>query len=173
VISTTGETKLIWAFGSSDDFEDQHSQRGTGAINFDEGTFSETDIPSLWIFHAALMIIGYSMMLVGVIFAKFYRKKKWWLKRHKLLGKLGAGLSVAGLVSAFVMVSLSSGEHFRVPHAYVGVVAIIFAVMTPTLGIAQFKVKKKKAKIRTFHRWFGRITLVVMFINIVFGLNLV
>jgi hypothetical protein len=172
-IPSNGEIEIIWAYGPNDNFDVKHSTRGYGKLNVATGEFSEIEPPSFWIIHASLLTIGFILMLIGVILAKAFKKKKWWLKKHKLLGILGAILSILGLLMGFIMVQLSSGEHFRVPHAYVGVVAIILAVFTPILGFAQFRVKKNRAKIRTIHRWSGRITLVLMVVNIIFGLSLV
>jgi hypothetical protein len=46
-------------------------------------------------------------------------------------------------------------------------------LITPTLGLAQVKIKKNKKKIRAAHRWCGRITITVMLVNILFGITLI
>ncbi|UCG68420.1 MAG: hypothetical protein JSV09_11475 [Thermoplasmata archaeon] len=172
-IPSNGEVTIIWAYGPNDNFDVKHSVRGYGKLNIATGEFSEIEPPSYWLIHAALLTVGFLLMLTGVIIAKAFKKRKWWLKTHKMLGIVGAILSILGLIMGFIMVQLSSGEHFRVPHAYVGFLAIIFAVLTLGLGFAQFKVKKNRKKIRMIHRWSGRITLVLMLLNIIFGLSLV
>ena len=172
-IPSEGEITIIWATGPNDDFESLHEDRGYGKLNIGTGEFKEIEIPEFWIIHASLMVIGFILMIVGITLAKVFKKKKWWLKNHKILGILGAVISIAGLVMAFIMVSLGSGVHFRVPHAFLGILAIIFAILAPGLGSAQFKVKKNKAKIRFAHRWVGRIAAVLMLINIISGLILV
>ncbi len=172
-IPSDGEITVIWATGPNDDFESQHKERGYGELNIGTGEYEEKEIPSFWTFHAVLMVIGFIFMIVGIIMAKAFKKKKWWLKTHKILGGLGATFSVAGLVMAFIMVSLGSGVHFRVPHAFLGIFAIIFAILTPSLGFAHYKVKKNKSKIRFAHRWVGRIAVVLMLLNIISGLILV
>jgi hypothetical protein len=176
-IPPDGEITVIWALGPSDDFSAQHGissdNRGYGKLDIGTGEFEEIEIPEFWIIHAALMVIGFILMIVGITIAKVFKKKKWWLKTHKRLGILGAVFSVAGLVMAFIMVSLGSGVHFRVLHAFLGVLVIIFAILAPSLGLAQFKVKKNKAKIRFTHRWVGRIAAVLMLLNIIMGLILV
>jgi hypothetical protein len=172
-IPATGEITIIWATGTNDDFDSQHSERGLAKIDIGEGTSTEIEIPSFWIIHATFLILGFVFMLTAIIVAKIYKKKKWWLKIHKRMGAFGAVLSIVGMILGFIMVFMSSGEHFRVPHAFVGLIAIIFAIITPLLGLAQFKIKKNKAKIRAAHRWSGRITITLMLINIIFGLSLV
>lgn len=172
-IPTSGELTIIWALGPNDDFDSQHSERGAGKIDFITGESSEIEIPSLWIIHASLMFIGFLLMLIGMIIARFYKDTKWGFKTHKKIAMAGSALSVIGLIMGFIMVSFSYGQHFRVPHAYVGFTAVILAIITPTLGSAQFKVKKNKKKIRSAHRWSGRITITLMLLNIIFGISLV
>ncbi|UCE36149.1 MAG: hypothetical protein JSW00_11420 [Thermoplasmata archaeon] len=176
-IPSEGEITIIWATGPDDDFESQHGgssdNRGYGKVDIGTGEYEEIEIPAFWIFHATLMIVGFILMLLGIIIAKVFKKKKWWLKTHKILGVLGAIFSIAGLLMAFIMVSMGSGEHFHVPHAYLGILAMIFAILAPSLGFAQFKVKKNKSKIRFTHRWVGRIAIVLMLLNIISGLLLV
>jgi hypothetical protein len=172
-IPTNGELTIIWALGPDDDFDSQHSERGAGTINFATGESEEIEIPSFWIIHATLMVLGSILMLMGMIIARYYKDTTWWFKRHKRIAPAGAAFAIAGLVMGFIMVQMSSGQHFRVPHAFVGLFAIIFALITPTLGLAQFKIKKNKKKIRAAHRWSGRITIILMFLNILFGISLV
>jgi hypothetical protein len=172
-IPTAGELTIIWAIGPDDDFNSEHSQRGAGKIDFGAGTFSEIEIPSFWIIHASFMIMGLILMFTGMIIAKFYKDTRWWFKRHKIVAPIGSAFSVIGLIFGFIMVSMSSGEHFQIPHAIVGLIAVIFAIITPILGKAQFKIKKNKPKIRAAHRWSGRITITLMLLNIIFGLSVV
>jgi uncharacterized membrane protein len=172
-IPTTGELKILWALGSSDDFDDQHSQRGAGTIDFGTGESSEIDIPSFWIIHASFMVLGFLLMFTAMIMARYYKDTVWWFKRHKRIAPIGSSLAVIGLIMGFIMVQMSSGQHLTIPHHILGLVAIIFAVLTPILGLAQFKIKKNKKKIRAAHRWSGRITITLMFLNILFGILLV
>jgi len=172
-IPTSGDLTIIWALGPNDDFDSQHSDRGVGKIDFGAGTSSEIDIPSLWIIHASLMVLGFLLMLTGMVIARFYKDTTWWFKRHKRIAPFGAAISVVGLIMGLIMVSMSSGEHFTIPHHILGLLAIIYAITTPILGIAQFKIMKNKKKIRAAHRWSGRITITLMALNIIFGISLV
>jgi hypothetical protein len=128
---------------------------------------------ALWHYHAVLMITGLLLLSTGMLIARYMKNRHWWLKAHKTMGISGAIVAISGLVMAMYMVSLSTGVHFRVPHAYLGSIIIIFVVMTPILGYAQFKSVSEAVKIRTIHRWSGRITLVLILLNILSGLSLV
>lgn len=144
----------------------------TGTLDVSAGYF-EIQVIALWPYHAALMAIGFILMATGMVNARYVKPKRWWLKAHRIIGILGAIFALSGLSMAIYMVSSSTGVHFRVPHAYLGAITIIFVVMTSILGYAQLKSVSKGAKIRNIHRWSGGVTLVLMLINIILGLLLV
>ncbi len=172
-IPASGEITIIWATGPNDDFESKHDNRGYGKLDTGTGDYSEIDIPEFWIFHASVMVMGFLFMTIGIAIAKVARKKDWWLKAHKAMGIYGAASTVVGLIVAFIIVSMSGEDHFKVPHAFIGISAIIFSVLTPILGFAQFMVEKGFKKVQAAHRWSGRITFTLILINILIGLSLV
>ena len=130
------------------------------------------EIMRLWPYHASLVILGFLLLVWGMTFAR--RKEKGWLKKHKLLGISGTSVAVAGMTMAAYMVSAASQEHLRVPHAYLGSFVILLLIITPALGLLQLRAaKENKAKIRRIHRLFGRIALLLMALNILFGLLIV
>jgi len=130
------------------------------------------EVVRLWPYHASLMILGFGLLVWGMTVAR--RKEKGWLKRHKLLGVSGASFAVAGAMAAAYMVSAASQEHFRVPHAYLGSLVILLLIITPALGLLQLRAAKEdRAKIRGVHRIFGRTALLLMALNILFGMLIV
>jgi len=128
-------------------------------------------VAKLWPYHAGLMIIGFLLLLSGMSVAR--NKNKGWLKRHKALGLSGASFAIAGFLMALYMISEASQEHFTVPHAYVGAFVIFLLILTPLLGFAQFRVASRRSATRKLHRRSGRLALVLMAVNISFGLWLV
>jgi hypothetical protein len=72
-----------------------------------------------------------------------------------------------------LQITLTERAHLRVPHSWVGLVALIFILLTPTLGFLQFTLKNMAVKLKGFHRWSGRITICLMIINVVLGLLLI
>jgi hypothetical protein len=81
------------------------------------------------------------------------------MRLHKNLALLGVSFVLMGLSTAAYMVSVYMGTHFeREMHAYLGASVLVFIIATPTLGMLQFRLKNKK--IRIFHRWSGRITIL-------------
>ena len=123
--------------------------------------------------HAGFMIIGFLSMVTGASVAMFMRRKRWWLRFHKGAGFFGTFCLLAGVVAAVSMIVLSAGEHFRITHHYVGLITAAIAVLTVLLGIVQFKVKDQAVRIRSMHRWSGRVSLLVAFIAVGSGLLII
>ena len=122
--------------------------------------------------HAGCMLAAFLSMAAGITIAMFMRKRKWWLRVHRRLGSAGVACVLLGFVAALFMVSRWTGHHFAVPHAHMVLVTILSVLFTYAMGIMQFKVKKKTAKIQLIHRWSGRLTLTMLFLNIISGLLL-
>jgi hypothetical protein len=122
--------------------------------------------------HAALMILALCIMLVGAIIARFMKKKTWWLKVHRSLGITGAIFFLVAFFTIILQMTLTEREHFRVIHSWIGFVAFVFVVLAPTLGILQLKIRSIAARLRGLHRWSGRITLCLVFVNILLGLSM-
>jgi len=119
--------------------------------------------------HAGFMLAGLFSLVAGVSVAMSARKKKWWLSIHKRLGYTGSSFVILGFIAALYMVSRDTGEHFAVPHTYLGIVTILAVLFTYTMGIMQFKARRKAVNIRLIHRWSGRVTLSLMLLNVLSG----
>ena len=110
-------------------------------------------------------------MLTGITTAMFLRQRRWWLSIHKAAGILTAVFFLCGFTFAILMVGVSEEEHFRVSHAYLGLLTTVFTFLTAVLGHLQFRVKNASGKIRMYHRWSGRITLVFACTAVASGLQ--
>ncbi len=122
--------------------------------------------------HAGFMLAGFLAMAGGITVALSARKKRWWLSIHKMCGFTGVLFVILGFIGAIYMVSRYTGTHFAVPHAYLGIVTILCTLFTFTMGIVQFKAGENKAQTRLIHRWSGRVTLLLILVNILSGLSL-
>jgi hypothetical protein len=120
--------------------------------------------------HAGFMLAGFFSMAAGAATVMFMRDKSWWLRVHRRLASAGVICILLGFMAALVMVSRQTGQHLAVPHAWLGLAAILSALCTLTLGVTQLK--RKTVGIRTLHRWSGRVTLALLFFNAVSGLFL-
>ena len=123
--------------------------------------------------HAILMIGASLVLLSGFIIARYMKNIKWWLKAHKTMGFTGACLILAALLAIVIQISLTGRSHLRIPHSYMGILVVVLAFVAPTLGLMQFKIRNMAAKLRSYHKWLGRIALVLMFINILVGLDII
>ena len=122
--------------------------------------------------HAILMILALCIMLAGVVIARFMKTKVWWFKIHRFLGITGAIFFIVAIFAIVLQITLTEREHFRIIHSWIGFVAFISTLLTPTLGILQLKVRSVAVRLRSFHRWSGRLTLCLMLINIFLGLSM-
>jgi hypothetical protein len=120
--------------------------------------------------HALPLVLSFILMTSGMLVARYGKKNKKWLAIHKPLGGGGALLGIVGLGFGIRMVAMSTGIHFRVPHAWLGATTLVLAVAAPILGQAMFKVRKNKAGVRKFHRWVGRAAIILMALTIISGL---
>ncbi len=108
----------------------------------------------------------------ALIVAMTQRRKRWWLKVHRAIGLTGGSFMVIGAIMAVAAVaSTPEGHHFRTPHTWLGVLTIAVAIITPTLGLLQFKIPQKAAAIRVYHRPFGRLLNLMAPIAILLGLR--
>ncbi len=164
-------TKIIWAYGESDDYNDIHAARGSGTL-LSEGTeLTREGLGLLLIIHIILMSVSFILMITGMFLPRYFKKKKWWLNAHKTLGITGASLGSIAVGTAFLMVAVLSGVHFRVIHSFFGFVTIACIIATPFLGQSIFWAKREyKKTFRILHRWWGRSVLILMAATIVLGL---
>ncbi len=119
------------------------------------------------------MLIGFLSMVAGASAAMFMRRRVWWLRFHKGAGFFGTTCVLAGFIAAVSMIALSGGEHLQITHHFLGVMTSAVAVVTPLLGISQFKVKGQVAHIRAVHRWSGRFTLLSALVTVISGLQMI
>lgn len=126
--------------------------------------------PSLWPFHAVFMTAGLLFMAAAISTVKKKAPKTWWFKAHKIMGGLAVIIVLIGLMTALYMVSQSGGGHFRVSHAYLGILALLFSVITPVVGTLSTKWKGHRPHVRSIHIWCGRAAVFLISIVIVSGL---
>lgn len=127
----------------------------------------------LLLMHIASMASAFLLIATGVLFAMFRRKAPTWLKRHRTLNAWGMVLALAGFFFVVLGISLVQGEHFTVPHTWLGMFVIASVLITPLLGQLMFAVGPQAAQVRPWHIWWGRATLALMLLNIILGLSLV
>ena len=120
--------------------------------------------------HVLFMSTGLLAMITGVGIAHFLRRKRWWLKAHRPAGIAGAVCLGTGFAAAVFMVSQSGGDHFQVPHTWLGLTTLLGAVAAPVLGHLQFKIRSKIQQLRIWHRRTGYAALTLTLFSVLSGL---
>jgi|OpeIllAssembly_1097287.scaffolds.fasta_scaffold2416700_1 hypothetical protein len=125
----------------------------------------------LFLIHAALMTAGFIVVLSALIVAMTQRRERWWLKIHKSIGLTGGSFMVLGAITAVTAVaSTPEGHHLRTPHSWLGALTVAVAIITPALGLLQFRIPGKAATLRFAHRLFGRLLNLMAPFAILLGL---
>lgn len=128
--------------------------------------------PPYWPYHAFLVSTGFILMAAGMLTARNKKGRRWWLKAHKTAGLSGASLAVIGILMAAYLVSTYLEMIFvKETHAYLGIGAALFVIITPIAGFMQFR--RKDMRIRQAHKWLGRIALILMLGNVIAGLQMI
>lgn len=120
-------------------------------------------------FHVYFIVLGVLVLLVSLYIIKFKKQKPWRLKVHKRLSLTSVALIAIGVLLMFFGKASLSLKHFTVPHAYGGIIGSILLITTPILAYIGMK---KRPKVLNLHRWFGRVTGVVVLFVSVFGVIL-
>jgi hypothetical protein len=120
--------------------------------------------------HGGCMSLGFLLSLIGMIFPRYLKRRKWWLQAHLWVAGLGAALGVAGAGAAAQMVAGSGRAHLRTPHAISGGLTVALSLAAPVLGRVMFEAQGKLGGYRTVHRWVGRAAILAMAGTIALGL---
>jgi hypothetical protein len=119
-------------------------------------------LPALKPVHAGLMGTAALLLLVSMLIARRRRKDNSWLGKHKALGVVGPLLLAVGVGVAYAMVDSFGGDHFSVPHTWVGIAGVGLTLIMPLLGFSIFWMPERSSAIRPVHVWIGRITLLIL-----------
>ncbi|MDH7483226.1 MAG: hypothetical protein QHH01_01210 [Spirochaetales bacterium] len=121
--------------------------------------------------HLSIMTTASVAMLCAIAIARYGKQRKWWLKAHKALNGIAAGLVIAGAIAGFFMVRSFGGPHLAVPHAWLGALVIMLTLCMPILGYAIFKTSNRNSipTLKRVHRWLGRITMLLMVLTVLIG----
>jgi hypothetical protein len=169
-IPAAGSLRIIWAYGEEDLPDTLHTARGIGTLEIASGRAASRDPGWLTTVHALLLSLSFACMFAGMLISRYFKKRRWWLKTHRLLGAGGALLGAAGIAAMAVMLSLLSASHLRIFHSYLGLVTLLGMLAAPLVGLGMLKARSGRQGLRIFHRWLGRSVLLLMALTIVLGL---
>ena len=136
------------------------------------GSAHTHQLPPPWTYHVAMVFLGFTSLAGGAFTARYLKQRTGWIGLHKKLALIGVVFVLAGLSIAAYMVSVYMETFFvREMHAYLGASVFAFLIVTPMLGILQFR--SRDMRIHTIHRWSGRITIMLVLLTIIAGIQMV
>jgi hypothetical protein len=126
----------------------------------------------LFLVHAVLMGTGSLLALSGMLIAMTQRRKRWWLKAHRIVGLTGTATMLLGVAAAVAAVAaLPEPHHFGTPHTWVGALTVALAAGASALGLLQLGIPTKATAFRALHRLAGRLVNLAAPIAILMGLR--
>ncbi|HPU30421.1 MAG TPA: hypothetical protein PLM71_08880 [Syntrophorhabdaceae bacterium] len=128
---------------------------------------------SVYYFHPFLMFSGFILLCSGFIAVKFFRRKRWWLKFHKITNVVGSFLILTSVFAILIYKFTIGGQHLKSPHSYIGFFIAILTIINPFIGFLQIKGFHSSINIKKIHRISGRLLIGLMAFNIILGLFIV
>jgi steroid 5-alpha reductase family enzyme len=128
---------------------------------------------ALFYSHAVLAGLGLALMLCGALVARYMKKKRWWVKTHRAMVMSGVCAVIVAIILMAIQITLTERAHFRIAHSYIGAGVALIAMATLTMGYLQLKRFSRAAALKVVHRFSGRLTLLLMFVNLLIGLKVV
>ena len=171
-IPLNGSLAILWAFGDSDEFDDLHSERGTGSIEVRTGSSEESDTTPIYTLHMALIALGVVLAFTGYLPIRLKDRfpERRWFKLHMYLAPVATSGVVLGVTAAYLMVAELSDGHLRAPHAYGGALALTITVVVLVLGLAFLWSKGLKKGVRRPHILAGYLALLLLLVASLSGL---
>ena len=126
----------------------------------------------LFKWHAGLMTAAFLSFFSALLVAATQRRKPWWLRRHRAAGILGTLFILSGMTAAIAAVATAAEGHLRSPHTWIGALTIAMALVTPVLGLLQFKIQGQAGRrLSQIHRLSGRILTGAALVAVLFVLR--
>jgi len=126
----------------------------------------------LWYYHAVLAVLGLVCFLVAVGLVQWGRSVSRWYRYHKTIATIGGILTTIAFLIPFFAIFLGGAPSYLLAHALVGIVIIFQVMLIIILGIAREKGKKPNPSLRSAHIQAGRLLVVLMATNLIYGLVL-
>jgi len=138
----------------------------------------EGDLPRYWQIHAWMLSLGAALFITTylALWLKFLSRikgielpalatkiSKMWYKMHVYFGAAGVTLVIAGVILGYYMVDQAhGGQHLRLTHSYIGVLAGIVALAPLISGLIARAAKKRRTVLRWYHLAIGLAGIVLM-----------
>eukprot|EP01119_Soliformovum_irregulare_P007615 TRINITY_DN20055_c0_g1_i1.p1 TRINITY_DN20055_c0_g1~~TRINITY_DN20055_c0_g1_i1.p1 ORF type:complete len:379 (+),score=73.78 TRINITY_DN20055_c0_g1_i1:38-1138(+) len=179
-ISTTGETGVIVAMGTTDTLAQHAGGSRVGAsINFASGaSMSGLNTGQFQLAHSVFMVLGWGFFATaGILIARFGHAHKLWFKIH--IGVM-TGAMVFSLIG-FILAIFSASSQFTqttniaLAHAWIGLFVVVGGLSQPIIGFIadrKFDPNRDEAPIwpDKIHWYVGRYSYLFGAVNILLGM---
>lgn len=125
-------------------------------------------MPVALLVHIALLSLMAVLLAVAGLIS--YRKKKAWFRRHRLITLAGTVSGILGILVMFVYKLVEQESHWGTLHSKVGTAVAALILAAATMGLLLSRLPKV---VRIIHRYWGRLTLVAVWVVLVLGLQLI
>lgn len=167
-VPASGKLDIIWATGANDNWNQQHTRRGSATIDTGTGDAEVDEGFPGWSLHAILMTVGVLLMFYG--FTLVRKKERGWMEHHRRVMTAAAVLAGLGLLFGMGAVVQGGGPHLRLPHTWIGAVTLFVVTLTLIQGYQYRKAtSKKRGRMRNTKIWLGRASLALMVLTMVLG----
>ena len=126
----------------------------------------------LWHYHAILVVLGLICFLVAAVLVQWGRSTSGWYAYHKAIATLGGIFAIIAFLIPFSMIFMGGAPAGLLVHAWLGIGIVLLVVLILVLGIARERAKKPNPSIRSAHILAGRLLVVLMIVNLLYGLVL-
>lgn len=116
------------------------------------------------------MALAVLCIITGVSAAVFFRHNRYWLKVHKLFNSTSGIFLSAGVAMSITAVWQQKGEHLDGFHPVTGSLALVLTIVSLLLGFYQFHAGNRIQVFKTFHRWLGRLCVLLVIAALISGL---
>lgn len=168
-ILLNGSMEIFWSYGTSDIWTEKHVNAGFAQINFSAGEHTEEGVD--WLGHAlvsatglvlAVLVVYNGAKLTGRIKVK---KTANIFKFHRMLSVLFGGVIIGTFFYGLWVTSQHGAPVLMSVHGWLGMVITLFALaqLLPCVFV------KKRTKIKIPHMIIGYILLILVIIQVVWG----
>ena len=127
-----------------------------------------------WVWHALLMSVGFICIMAAGLLPVYGKRIAGWYRIHVASAIIGSVLVILAVGMVFAVPYFSAIPSAFLVHVILGVLLVITLLIALLLALLRSRVTgSRKATVRTAHLWMGRIFILLVVINLLFGLTAV
>ncbi|EGG13698.1 cytochrome b561 / ferric reductase transmembrane domain-containing protein [Cavenderia fasciculata] len=170
-----GPLDLVWAYGSSNEFEFHNGNAGRVTVDLTTGQGTVNNGPDYVDYHAAFMTVAFGLLMpFGVFVGRYLKAHMWWFPLHIIIQSIATIFAIIGFSLALKMVG---GLHFTTVHAIMGFITLCLMMLSVLFGaLSHFLWDPLRKKIPLFpdimHWIGGRLVVLCGIVTIILGMVL-